>query len=149
MTYYKDLSLYDYWKDDEKATIPVLNIGWLSPSEPFETGITSQEFKNRLHKFCSHQNIVMPTLGFHVCEFCSNKYKELRHQHADNKYWGELRGNGEIRIIGKSILYAAPALIYHYVMEHNYKPPQEFIDAILASPQPESSEYKALLNAYK
>jgi len=47
------------------------------------------------------------------------------------------------------VLYAAPALIYHYVVEHDYKPPQEFIDAVMTVPQPGSEEYNALLDNYK
>ena len=29
-------------------------------------------------------------------------------------------------------VYAAPTLIWHYVTEHGYRPPDEFIDAVLA-----------------
>jgi hypothetical protein len=43
-------------------------------------------------------------------------------------------GNGEIRVIGSAgKVYASPVMIYHYMSEHNYLPPQEFIDAVLAS----------------
>jgi len=143
MTYYKDLTPYEYFGKWEKATVPVLNIGWLGAGQPFETDITSQEFRDHLFQFSSSENFVLLERGFHICEFCSSKYIENWNQGS------ELRGNGEIRVPGNLVLYAAPALIYHYVVEHDYKPPQEFIDAVMTVPQPGSEEYNALLDNYK
>jgi hypothetical protein len=41
-------------------------------------------------------------------------------------------GNGEIRVRdADGIWYAAPRLVIHYVVEHNYCPPQAFIEAVL------------------
>jgi len=42
------------------------------------------------------------------------------------------------------VVYAAPDLIYHYVVEHHYCPPDEFIQAVLEGPLPGSLEYEAL-----
>ena len=43
-------------------------------------------------------------------------------------------GNGEIRVTGEDgTVYAAPTMIAHYVAEHHYLPPQEFVDAVLRS----------------
>ncbi|MEJ7786715.1 MAG: hypothetical protein WKF96_18085 [Solirubrobacteraceae bacterium] len=40
--------------------------------------------------------------------------------------------NGEIRVTGEDgTVYAAPTMIAHYVAEHDYLPPQEFVDALL------------------
>jgi hypothetical protein len=42
-------------------------------------------------------------------------------------------GNGEIYVPGRSnIVYVAPALVAHYVEKHDYLPPAEFIDALMA-----------------
>lgn len=41
-------------------------------------------------------------------------------------------GNGEVEVKGAAGSgYRAPTLLYHYVTEHGYLPPQEFIDAVL------------------
>ncbi len=41
--------------------------------------------------------------------------------------------NGEIRIPGEAgVAYAAPFLITHYITVHGYRPPQVFVDAVLA-----------------
>jgi hypothetical protein len=53
-------------------------------------------------------------------------------------------GNGEIRVIGASAIYAAPTLIYHYVVAHSYQPPEEFIEAVLTSLPQASEEYSTL-----
>jgi hypothetical protein len=55
-------------------------------------------------------------------------------------------GSAEMRVFGEhGAIYAAPTLIYHYVLEHQYKPPDEFVRALLTGPRPPSDEYRALL----
>lgn len=44
----------------------------------------------------------------------------------------DARGSGEIRVKGINCVYAAPVMIYHYVRVHGYKPPQEFIEAVIS-----------------
>lgn len=40
-------------------------------------------------------------------------------------------GHGEIRVLGPSgRRYAAPEMIIHYVEEHGYRPPQDFVDGV-------------------
>ncbi len=44
-----------------------------------------------------------------------------------------IMGNGELWVPGAgSLVYVAPVLVAHYVEVHSYRPPQEFVDAILA-----------------
>lgn len=45
-------------------------------------------------------------------------------------------------------MYAAPSLILHYILAHGYKPPQEFIDAVINSPDASSEEYYQKILAY-
>jgi hypothetical protein len=42
---------------------------------------------------------------------------------------------------GDGFLYAAPSLIAHYILSHNYAPPAEFCDAVLRCPPMSSPEY--------
>jgi hypothetical protein len=61
-----------------------------------------------------------------------------------------LIGNAEIRVFGEyETIYAAPTLIYHYVSEHHYKPPVEFVRAVLTGPRPPSDAYRALLQRHQ
>jgi len=51
-------------------------------------------------------------------------------------------GFSEIRVFGKKgKVYAAPNLIFHYIMEHDYTPPKEFIEAVCYGASPNSVEY--------
>jgi len=45
-------------------------------------------------------------------------------------------GNGSIEVSAseEGVVYHAPTLIYHYIVDHQYLPPQEFIDAVLRLP---------------
>jgi hypothetical protein len=149
VTYFKDLSPYVYFTRDEPSKASPLNIGWLGSKVPFEKGVTSQAFRDKLLKFCADEYIVLIALGFHACEFCGmdmGDWYETQKEKYDKAQCASI-GNGEIRVQGKSAVYAAPALIYHYVVKHDYKPPDEFIEAILAG-EPDSKEQTELLKNY-
>ena len=121
--YFKDLSKYKYVGKADNS----LNIGWLSRCHKFKTGEVPEEFVNKLWKYLRYP--VQVCRGFHVCELCKEPYNGPLI--VKNK--GTLRKTGyyEMRIWGKDgKIYAVPSLIYHYVTCHNYKPPQEFIDAV-------------------
>ena len=150
MTYFKDLTPYEYFARHEPLNSSSLNIGWLSSEMPFEKGFTTQEFRDKLLKFCSDEFIVLIARGFHPCEFCGFSWgqwhDEQKDKYGKNAHCASI-GDGEIRVSGKSAVYAAPALIYHYVIQHQYKPPDEFIEAILTG-EPDSKEQKELLSTY-
>ena len=43
-------------------------------------------------------------------------------------------GSAEMTVKGKDgKIYAAPNLIYHYMAAHDYDPPKEFVEALLAA----------------
>src|SRR5262249_25113044 len=47
-------------------------------------------------------------------------------------------GNGEIQVTGEgTTIYVAPTMILHYVAEHHYLPPDEFIKALRVGRVPE------------
>lgn len=120
MTYFADLTLYAYIRPEEN----VKNIGWLDADAPFSNGETAQDFRDALAVLVKHP--VHLTRGVHHCPFCR---KAL--------------GNGEIRVCGiDGDVYAAPMLVHHYVMEHNYKPPDAFIVAAIYSAQKAADNIK-------
>ena len=134
--YYPDLSLYTYIRNDEPY--PTLNIGWLDGSHIYPNGQVSETFLDRLWIYC--QSLIYLSLGYHECDFC--------HEDLGVSVWNNgkqlVLGSAEIRVIGKrGIAYAAPNMIYHYIVDHQYLPPSEFIQAVLESPLPkESAEYQ-------
>jgi hypothetical protein len=42
--------------------------------------------------------------------------------------------------------FSAPNLIYHYVSEHEYQPPPEFLRALEQGPRPGTEQYSRLLD---
>jgi len=132
--YWADLAPY---RSEEYAAIGTKAIGWLSAEYPFNQGETSPDFKDTLRLFCSQP--IMRMRGFHACELCPSSSHDMR---QEDGLW---LGDAEIRVFYQEQIYAAPDLIYHYVLKHNYRPPDEFINAVLNGPKPESREYEALL----
>jgi hypothetical protein len=136
MTYFEDLTEYTYYTTirqtpAERANQPkMVNIGWLSDEHLFPTGPVPEETLARLHEAC--QSPVAITRGHHVCELCLPGASPM---HVLSSGDNDLLGNGEIHIVSANgTIYAAPALVYHYVCVHEYLPPQEFLDALMQSP---------------
>lgn len=68
-----------------------------------------------------------------------------RSNRADRHGQARLIGSAEIRAFGDDVIYAAPTLIYHYVLVHHYKPPSDFVRTLLTGPRPDTDAYRALL----
>jgi hypothetical protein len=131
MAFFADLTPYAY--DRPEPDPNVLNVGWLSAGQPFAKGVPDQRFVEALRKL-----VARPTMlhrGVHVCEFCLQP--TLRQSAAGLKKFldapPDTAGNGQIRVRGGQVTYAAPTLILHYVLEHHYAPPEEFIAAVTSS----------------
>ncbi len=68
--------------------------------------------------------------GFHVCDVCESSQREIpviedRSKKIKVDY-------AEMRVFGETgRIYAAPNLLFHYITEHHYKPPNEFIQSVL------------------
>jgi hypothetical protein len=78
--------------------------------------------------------------GYHVCEFCDlpvGTFITCQFQGEEIKL-----GSAEIRVFGSNgRIFASPDLIFHYVRDHHYLPPESFIQAVLAEPGPDSQDY--------
>ena len=136
MTYYPDLSRYEYLLRGAigssgsypKLGMPWVNVGWLAKGRDYPRGQSDAVFQERLAHFCRPHPVWLFCAGIHTCEFC-----------------GKAHGGWEIWVVGREKLYAAPVLIHHYVVAHGYRPPDEFIEAVLECPLPESPEFNARL----
>lgn len=151
MTYFPDLSPFSYGRKSETG---VVHVGWLDDEHSFPTGNMPTHLIEKLRSLAK-----IPTelrRGYHICELCKmpddvkkayddklallnashlpeNKNKPLKQFMVNNLYdsWRESRqSNGEIRVHAASITYAAPVLIVHYIDEHKYMPPAEFLRAL-------------------
>lgn len=126
MTWYPDLGTITMVDGGEH----VRAVGWLSVKQQFSVGDMPRECLDRLHEFASRwrhscRALGWPHfLGWHCCELCDG---------AD--------GIGNFGVPNGDLLFVAPEMIGHYVEAHRYRPPAEFITALMESPLPGSDEY--------
>ena len=130
MTYFDDLSPYSYsaiWDEGSE----VLNIGWLDGSHEYPRGHSSEGFHVALLRLCTGERVAQ-SRGFHQCNLAPCDQRAAWPPVSINAHGGEvLLGSAEIRVPGdERICYGAPDLIYHYVVEHEYKPPAQFVEAV-------------------
>ena len=133
MAVFKDLS--KYWYSEEGFRAGTVNIGWIEIDDPATYPISppSEEFLNKLWEFCLIDCVRMR--GLHFCERCGD-LSTVASRHGKTIFLG----SAEIRVFGERAIYAAPNLIYHFVSEHHYQPPDQFVDAVLTSAPPKSSK---------
>src|SRR5262249_40137451 len=108
----------------------VLNVGWLSKEHSFPQGPPDSRFVDALRRLVARP--VNLFRGLHVCEFCPQGPRKLL---PGGIPWFEplpgTEGNGEVRVTSADgTTFVAPVLILHYVTDHNYSPPRQFVDAV-------------------
>ncbi|MEM7555216.1 MAG: hypothetical protein AAF378_14160 [Cyanobacteria bacterium P01_A01_bin.84] len=129
MTYYPDLSKYKYLHSRVDINTDMKNVGWLDYKYDYQKGSVPNEVVHHLIALAkSPQNL---TRGFHRCNLCESKTDEFRKDTItlQDPFGG--KSNGEIHIFTPKNTFVAPVLIVHYIIEHRYCPPQEFIDAVV------------------
>jgi hypothetical protein len=110
-------------------------VGWLGSSVP-TSGPTPDECVERLFDaYAGGLRIPDGSLGWHNCEICTTgaewypggqigpvirwRGQELR-----------LYGHGHHLVQHEGRVYVCPALILHYILDHGYRPPDEFVRAV-------------------
>lgn len=125
--YFHDLSAYNYIQEEENT----FNVGWLAHDHDYTKGLVNENFLKRLSLFMDYI-VHDESCGPHECEFYQNAYT-----------------SGEIRVFGlNGAVYAVPTMIRHYIIKHQYQPPQVFIDAVMNGPLPGTIEYSNLAAKY-
>lgn len=133
MAHFPDLSRCDYYHDD---TLPPLTaVGWLERGHDYATGSVPPALVPRLIEFWrSRMNLLARFyLGDHSCTLCN--------------YHDPYMQRGELFIPSGQTVYAAPQGVIHYIRDHRYRPPDDFVAAVLAAPAPRSVDYLAALHA--
>jgi hypothetical protein len=132
MTHYKDLSPYQYVKDSIPAGVTAVNVGWLEPEEEFTQGNTPEGFTDALATIVRDSR-QMKMRGWHSCRLPHVGYTEPYPTNVDLGGQKVSLGGAEVRVIAKSGEWLiAPDLILHYVLNHSYKPPVDFIEAVMS-----------------
>ena len=129
--YYEDLSPYHFASND--ILEGVFHVGWLDKYNAYSHGVVNDsvisyfcqlicnDFPN--FNICTNRTIDNIT----ACPFCDHEIHVFSESAND-----EFLSITELWIPSGSITYAAPALVYHYITDHNYLPPQCFLDAVMS-----------------
>jgi len=133
MAYFADMSAYQYMQTLHWPYFlrKAINIGWLDARHEFVVGDVPQDFVDALFDHCCLQP-VRKLMGNHECGICISKGMSPQSIFSHNGKQAIL-GDAEIEIpFGRSRLFVAPTLIFHYVRDHAYRPPDDFVKAVLA-----------------
>jgi hypothetical protein len=122
--YYKDLTPYEYYLPFTLAN--VRNVGWLDKGVDFAKGNTPVKLVQKLYEILMKDDIFVARVnqirGIHPCNLCE--------AHTFSK---PFIGSCELWIpsLEADTYYAAPSLIIHYIEEHDYCPPKDFVESVL------------------
>lgn len=130
--YFEDLGTIAYFACGDN----VRAVGWLEAGRRYAHGSVSPPFLSALkaHVSSAYQPVVF--MGVHRCSICLEAGQSKR-------------GHYNLLIPTQDLLYVAPELVVHYVEDHGYQPPAEFIEAVLSCPTQESPEYLELLRPFE
>ncbi len=126
MASYPDLSPCSYmWPEGWK----LLAVGWLESGDPVPklgSDTVRGPLVEKLRRFLVRDQPELPVFaGFHVCSIgpCSTR----------DDFEVSRCGSGELyvpHLTKAKTLYCAPRLVIHYITDHDYGPPAEFIEAV-------------------
>jgi len=113
-------------------------VGWLSSEHPFTQGEVPAGFLARLREFAEKWGDSTDALGWglalgwHDCELCDQSM-----------------ASGNFGVPSGELLFIAPEMVPHYVEAHHYRPPDEFIAAVMSSPMPGTDEYRTAVEPFR
>jgi len=142
--HYEDLTLCEYHRGPHDASewhSPLRAIGWLEHPHDFSSGQTTPELLARLELLIAASWDHYPSEAFrgrHECTLCLL---------GDARPSRPVRSHENIWVPGDGVVYIAPGMITHYVGDHGYRPPTEFIDAVMNCPDYGSPAYCSALRA--
>lgn len=138
MAYFRDLSPYSYGRHSHPG---VVHVGWLDGIHSFPLGEVDPQLVDKM-KLLALKPVELYR-GRHTCEVCipppeiaklATDGKKLTDPESSwakwNKWAVSRSNNGEIRVADENLIYAAPILIVHYIQEHKYLPPSQFLEAV-------------------
>lgn len=138
--YFEDLTLCRYHggalhADNWQA--PLLAVGWLEQPHQYPQGVAPSNLAPRLRAFIAAARDVFSDhfRGLHSCTLCPPGVPAAD---LELSYINLL-------IPGRRVVFAAPAGILHYITDHSYLPPSEFIEAVNACPTYGTDEHLAAL----
>ncbi|MFA5125183.1 MAG: hypothetical protein WC473_05190 [Patescibacteria group bacterium] len=66
-------------------------------------------------------------MGFHICEYCRTSDKQKNHF--------PYLSSGEVNLtFANGRRWVMPDMILHYIVDHHWQPPQEFVSDVMSQP---------------
>lgn len=124
MAWYEDLAECDYFRTWHSSFLRA--VGWLERGQSYPRETIDLRVFNKLTELLRDAWQPLLSCGLHECDLCLSEGKQ---------------GNRNLFIPGDGFLYVCPELILHYIEGHQYSPPVEFCEAVLACPPMNSREY--------
>jgi hypothetical protein len=134
MAYFQDLSACTYF--GKELADKLIAVGWLDKEHSYTTATVNEDFVDKLIGLLTEPWAPGYIMGYEECPFCALSSNKLTYKTMSIDV-----GALNLYVPGEGFLYVAPSLIAHYVLSHNYAPPQLFREAVLRCPPMRSQEY--------
>lgn len=120
------LTIFNVGEVQLPADVQLFAVGWIE-EVGFPTGSVPEEFIKAL--IAAYPSKIIPdgTRGWQTCTLCG---VEMPKPEWKGKKIN-VSGHGHFLVRYGKAVYMAPALLLHYILDHNYRPPQRFIDAVM------------------
>jgi hypothetical protein len=144
MAHFEDLTECSYLPGSEGLGFKA--VGWLEPGYPYHNGeVTAEFFEKLLGLLQSPWAPPVAAAGIHRCGLCrfTGGRAEFGCQFGlkPRRYRFSGVGNGFLFVPYSGTLFVSPTSVAHYIDAHQYSPPSEFQNAVVACPEMRSSAY--------
>lgn len=129
----QDFEVYSYKQAPNESASKC--IGWIGDGESYKTCEVDPAALLRLELLSELK--ANRTRGLKSCPICGNLFEENR--------FGTKLGSSEIKVVALGQAYTSPALIVHFIRDHSYCPPEEFLRALKAMEDPRTEFGRAEL----
>ena len=113
----------------------IRSIGWLGKENQYSKGDSPSDLIELLQKHLEEHWACFAAFGLHDCEICVSEGKH--HMESTNLF-----------IPAEGVIYFAPGMIVHYIQEHQYAPPAEFVEAVRKCPKQGGEEFMDLMKDF-
>jgi len=119
---------------DEYQSLPANTyataVGWLQAGHPFTVAATDAPFVSALFEGC-RSHATGRTRGWHQCDLCLAPDRATNGTTVTYRGTSITVGDAEFHVTAKDgTRFVAPTLVIHYVIQHSYKPPDQFVEAV-------------------
>jgi hypothetical protein len=124
--YEKPVMIFNVGEVYLPTDLQLFAVGWIEEAG-FTTGAVPEEFVEAL--VAAYPTKIVPdgTRGWHTCTLCHVVMPKVEWKGKEV----DVAGYGHYLVRYEQAVYMAPALILHYILDHHYRPPQIFIDAVI------------------